>query len=167
MTTTIGRQRWKPGVSKSTLALTAGVSWFVAGLALDLTAWSWLSGTPAGRAVFPAAIGVACGILIHHFGFLRVADRNLQRILPMEGRRCLFSFIPWTSYLLVAVMILIGALLRSSPIPKYYLSALYSAIGTALMLSSIRYLRSGIRLARSSKASFTQAHPDSTNSQGE
>ncbi len=90
---------------------------------------------------FNLAIGFVLALLIHHFGFLRIVDRNLGRILPMEGRRCLFSFMPWKSYILVMVMMLGGFLLRHSILPKSYLALLYLAIGTALMLSSVRYLR--------------------------
>ncbi len=59
----------------------------------------------------------------------------------MEGTKCVFSFITWKSYVVVAVMVAMGALLRHSPIPKPYLSILYIGIGLALLLSSIRYLR--------------------------
>jgi hypothetical protein len=47
----------------------------------------------------------------------------------------------WKSYINVAVMVTMGALLRHSAIPKTYLSMLYIAIGLSLVLSSIRYLR--------------------------
>ena len=48
---------------------------------------------------------------------------------------------PWKSYILIITMILAGYLLRHSPIPKLYLAVLYTGIGTALILSSVRYLR--------------------------
>jgi hypothetical protein len=38
-------------------------------------------------------------------------------------------------------MIGMGAVLRLSPVPKAYLSVVYIAIGLALILSSVRYLR--------------------------
>ena len=59
----------------------------------------------------------------------------------MEGTKCVFSFMTWKSYVIVAVMVAMGALLRHSPIPKPYLAILYIGIGLALLLSSIRYLR--------------------------
>jgi hypothetical protein len=95
----------------------------------------------SGYAILACSVGFVCSLGIHHFGFLRIVDRNLDRILPMEGRRCIFSFMPWKSYLLILIMIAFGVLLRHSPIPKIYLSVLYVAIGTALILSSLRYLR--------------------------
>ena len=86
--------------------------------------------------------------LSHHFGFLRVVDKNLARILPMEGKRCLFSFMSWKSYLVVALMASMGMLLRHSPIPKHLLSVVYLAIGLALVLSSMRYLKVGSSIVR-------------------
>ncbi len=87
------------------------------------------------------AVGVFAALLIHHFGFLRVVDKNLSRILPMEGKRCVFSFMSWKSYLMVVLMMAMGMGLRHSPIPKPLLAVLYIGIGLALILSSIRYLR--------------------------
>jgi len=135
------KERWKPGVSKSVLLLIAGAVWMGVGIGLDLLAWSWLRREPTAPALLSAALGIAAALVIHHFGFLRIVDRNLGRIRPMEGRRCAFAFIPPKSYLLIAVMILMGVLLRRSPIPKLYLAPLYIGIGTALLLSSIRYWR--------------------------
>jgi hypothetical protein len=68
-------------------------------------------------------------------------DKNLGRILPMEEKRCVFSFLTWKSYIMVALMVALGVLLRHSPIPKPYLSMLYTGIGLALVLSSVRYIR--------------------------
>jgi len=59
----------------------------------------------------------------------------------MEGKKCAFSFMTWKSYMIVAVMVTMGTLLRHSAIPKTYLSILYIGIGLSLILSSIRYLR--------------------------
>jgi hypothetical protein len=59
----------------------------------------------------------------------------------MEGKRCIFAFISWKSYLLVVLMALLGVLLRHSSLPRQYLAIIYIGIGLALVLSSIRYLR--------------------------
>jgi len=134
-------ERWKPGVSRTWLLVIAGMLWICIGLLLDLMACSWLKSEAGNRAIISAVAGFMVALLIHHFGFLRVVDKNLDRILPMKGTRCLFSFISWRSYCLVAVMMLTGYLLRHSPLPKLYLAVIYSAIGTALILSSLRYLR--------------------------
>ncbi|RPJ79189.1 MAG: hypothetical protein EHJ94_08405 [Deltaproteobacteria bacterium] len=68
-------------------------------------------------------------------------DKNLGRILPMQGKKCIFSFMTWKSYVMVAVMFAMGVRLRHSSIPKPYLSFIYISIGMALILSSLRYLR--------------------------
>jgi hypothetical protein len=134
-------EKWKPGVPKSALLLIAGVMWIAVGIMLNSLAYSWLRTERGDYALIASVIGFVCSLFIHHFGFLRVVDRNLDRILPMEGRRCIFSFMPWKSYVLIIIMIVIGFALRHSPIPKLYLAVLYTGIGTALILSSVRYLR--------------------------
>ena len=134
-------EKWKPGVNKSILLLIAGIIWIGIGIMLDSMSLSWLRAEKLDSALLASVGGFVCALVIHHFGFLRIVDGNLGRILPMEGKRCVFSFMPWKSYLLIVMMILMGFLLRLSPIPKLYLAVLYSGIGTALILSSVRYLR--------------------------
>lgn len=134
-------EKWKPGVPKSALLLIAGTIWLGIGVMMDGLAYSWLRTENRGQALWVSAFGFVFALFIHHFGFLRLVDRNLGRILSMKGRRCVFSFMPWKSYFLVGAMIFLGFLLRHSSIPKLYLAVLYMAIGTALILSSVRYLR--------------------------
>jgi hypothetical protein len=134
-------ERYKPGVSKNSLLFIAGILWVMVGIMLNGMAYSWLRAERLGYALSAAAVGFVGSLFIHYFGFLRIVNRNIDRILPMEGKRCVFSFMPWKSYVLVAVMITLGVLLRHSPIPKLYLAVLYIGIGTALILSSVRYLR--------------------------
>jgi hypothetical protein len=137
--------RFKPSVSRRTLLLLAGLIWIGVGATLLSYGGGWLrEGHPAHTFTL-VAIGVFAALLIHHFGFLRVVDKNLGRILPMEGKRCVFSFMSWKSYLMVGLMMAMGFGLRHSPIPKHYLAVLYIGIGLALILSSIRYLRVVLR----------------------
>ena len=133
--------KWKPGVTKNTLLLIAGILWLGIGIILDVFSYSWLRTEGLTHAILVSIIGFICALVIHHFGFLRIVDKNLDRILPMEGRRCVFSFMPWRSYILIIIMVLLGFLLRHSPIQKLYLAVPYIGIGTALILSSVRYLR--------------------------
>ncbi len=135
------KEKWKPGVSRGVLLLIAGLMWIGIGIMLDGLSYSWLRAEKPDSALLALVGGFVCALIIHHFGFLRVADKNLGRILPMEGKKCVFSFMPWKSYILIIIMILMGFLLRLSPIPKLYLAVLYSGIGTALILSGVRYLR--------------------------
>ncbi len=123
------------------MILLAGLMWIAVGAMLLRLAYVWLAAEPVHFFRIFAAAGVAAALLIHHFGFLRIVDKNLGRILPMQGKKCVFAFMPWKSYLLVAGMAAMGAGLRHSSLPKPYLSVLYIGIGLALILSSIRYLR--------------------------
>ena len=133
--------RLKPSVSRRTLLLLAGLLWIGVGTMLVSLAAGWLRESHSRHLSMLVAIGVLAALLIHHFGFLKVVDKNLGRILPMKGKRCVFSFMSWKSYLLVGLMMAMGIGLRHSPIPRPYLAVLYVAIGLALILSSIRYLR--------------------------
>lgn len=133
--------KYMPAVSKVVLLFLAGMLWFCIGVMLLCMASSWLLvAEVANRALF-AGTGVILAICIHRFGFLRIVDKNLARILPVDEKRCLFAFMPLKSYLIIPIMIAMGAILRHSPLPKHYLSILYTGIGLALVLSSGRYAR--------------------------
>jgi hypothetical protein len=131
----------KPAVNKRVLLFLAGLMWLSVGTMLLYLSFSWLTASHAHGAFLLAGIGVMVALVVHHFGFLKIVDKNLGRILPMEGSKCVFAFMTWKSYIIVAIMVAMGTLLRQSPIPKPYLSIIYIGIGLALLLSSIRYLR--------------------------
>lgn len=133
--------RYKPAVTKNILVFLAGIVWTLVGIMLIGMAFSWLSGVPRPVAHLYEVAGLFSALLIHHFGFLKIAGKNLDRIRAMPGKQCLFAFIPWKSYLIIAVMVTMGAMLRHSAIPRQYLAVLYFSIGLALVLSSVRYLR--------------------------
>ncbi len=135
------KEKFKPAVEKPVLLLLAGALWIVVGTMLLTFSFHWIRALQDNFSFIYICAGVALALVIHHFGFLRVVDKNLKRILPMKGKKCLFSFMTWKSYVTVLIMIMMGVLLRHSPIPKSYLSVLYTGIGLALILSSLRYLR--------------------------
>ena len=130
----------RPAVGKRVLLYLAALMWICVGTMLLSFAYVWLQHLDLSESLVRVVAGVAIALIIHHFGFLKVVDKNLARILPMEGKRCLFSFMTWKSYLIVALMASMGMVLRHSPIPKNLLSVVYTAIGLALVLSSLRYL---------------------------
>jgi len=131
----------KPAVDKRMLLLLAGLMWLAVGIMLLWMAISWLNAFQVRGSFMFSGIGIIIALFVHHFGFLKIVDKNLNRLLPMEGKKCLFSFITWKSYLIIIVMTALGIALRHSPIPKPYLATLYIGIGLALVLSSVRYLR--------------------------
>jgi hypothetical protein len=134
-------RKFTPSVDKRVLVLLAGLMWCGVGVMLVRFAIVWLSplGFRGGGLYYAA--GFLAAMPIHHFGFLRIADKNLNRLMPLTDKRCIFSFMTWRSYLIVLVMVSMGIGLRHSSIPKQYLSILYNGIGLALFLSGIRYLR--------------------------
>lgn len=144
-------EKIKPAVDKNILIFLSFLMWFSVGTILLLFAYSWLRAFQAGSIYIFVLTGVCAALVIHHFGFLKIVDNNLGRILPLEGKKCLFSFMPWKSYIIIFVMVTAGTILRHSKIPKNYLSILYIGIGLSLILSSIRYLRFFLLQLRTSK----------------
>ncbi|MEJ2284160.1 MAG: hypothetical protein P8X85_11255 [Desulfobacterales bacterium] len=132
---------FKPAVTKSVLLLLAGFVWLCVGTMLLVFAHAWLADAPGTSAIMFFGFGVVLALLVHHLGFLKIVDKNIERILPMVEKKCLFSFITWKSYIIVMVMVALGTFLRHSAIPHRFLAILYTGIGLALILSSLRYLR--------------------------
>jgi di/tricarboxylate transporter len=128
-------------VHKNVLLFLAGIVWLLVGTMLLLFALLWLCRGPHIHDYVFAFVGIAAALLIHHLGFLKIVDKNVKRILPMDRKKSIFSFVPWKSYIIIAFMIALGALLRHSSIPKHYLAVVYISIGLALVLSSVRYFR--------------------------
>lgn len=138
-------EKYKPAVASNVLILLAGLAWGSVGAMLLVRAGLWLSRVPGSYAYLFEAVGAGGALLVHRFGFARIVDRNLARILPMKDKRCLFSFIPCRSYLIILVMIAMGVELRHSSFPKEYLAILYTTMGLALLLSGARYIRVFLR----------------------
>jgi hypothetical protein len=131
-------------VDKKILVFLAGLMWCGVGVMLLKLAVSWLTHFQ-GRFLYYLT-GFVIAMPVHHFGFLKIADRNLDRLMPISEKKCIFSFMTWRSYIIVVVMVLLGITMRHSGIPKNYLSVLYIGIGLALFLSGLRYFRFFINL---------------------
>jgi hypothetical protein len=133
--------KYKPAVTKIILMFLAGIVWIGVGTMLLIMAFSWIATASELDIYLDVGAGILLALLVHHFGFLRIVNKNLKRIRQMNGKRCLFAFISWKSYLTIVVMVAMGILLRHSMIPKKNLAILYIGIGLALILSSVRYIR--------------------------
>ena len=134
-------RKFTPRVDKRILVLMAGLMWCGVGVMLVRVAVSWLSLLAGKEQILCYTSGFIAAMPIHHFGFLKIADTNLNRLLPLTEKKCLFSFITWRSYIIILIMVSMGLALRHSSLPKQYLSILYNGIGLALFLSGIRYFR--------------------------
>ena len=126
-------------VDKKVLIIIAGSMWCAVGIMLITYAIIWLTLFNALISVIFGFAGIMAGLLIHNFGFSKLAGKNIHRLINLNERRSIFSFITLKSYLIIPVMIAIGILFRHSPIPKNYLSVLYNGIGIGLFLSGCSY----------------------------
>ncbi|MDD2598221.1 MAG: hypothetical protein PHO37_03200 [Kiritimatiellae bacterium] len=132
-------------VPKAVLLALAGGLWMCVSAMLLSLAGGWLRECSVSERFVFCGAGVTVALLIYHLAFVRIVEKNLKRILVGENQRCLFSFMPWSSYLVIPVMITLGVVLRHSSLPKRYLASLYIGVGLALLWSSMRYLRVFIR----------------------
>lgn len=140
--------KFDPAVDRRILIFLSGAAWSVVGAALCRLALGWLINLGSASAPFYGLGGVTLSLAIHHFGFLKIVDSNISRIMTMKKKVCIFAFQAWKSYLIIAVMIGIGIVLRHSPLPKQYLSVIYIGFGGAMVLSSIRYFTTFLTLIR-------------------
>lgn len=135
--------KFKPGVPKFILLLTAGIMWSSVGVYLMSLTSEWLSPVPTILVIIILVSGFLLGWSIYTFGFSKFANKNIQRINSIPSDRpCIFAFQEWTSYPLVAFMISLGIFLRVySPFPKTWLAAMYIGIGFSLFLASTHYYK--------------------------
>jgi hypothetical protein len=84
-------------------------------------------------------LGLILALIVYHFGFSRIARKNIDRLFQYPDKVCFFAFQAWRSYLIIAIMAALGAFLRHSSISRKYLAVVYLTIGGALVLSSLHY----------------------------
>jgi len=136
--------KYNPAVKKEYLLLPAGFMWMGVGIMLCVMAFRWLM---SSLQPLPFSVaGITTGIAVYRFGFVKIAQKNIDRIEALPGLRCFFSFMTFRSYLMVIVMMTLGISLRHSSIPREWLSVIYNGIGIGLALSSIRYFKSYLKL---------------------
>jgi fumarate reductase subunit D len=128
-----------PAVPKRWLLVIAGLMWSAVGLMLCRLAYRWLLGIDTRTGLLLGALGGVAAVAVYRFGFLKIARKNIDRVCRFSGKRCLFAFQAWKSYLIIALMIALGVLLRHSAIPRHLLAVIYETIGGALFLSSLHY----------------------------
>ncbi len=129
----------RPAVPKCLLITLAGLMWSTVGVMLCSMAYYWLKKV-AWLTAFPLGLsGIILSLAAYLFGFSGIALKNINRICLLPEKGCIFAFQAWKSYLIIVFMIALGIILRHSPIPKHYLAIVYTAIGGALLLSSLHY----------------------------
>jgi hypothetical protein len=132
----------KPTVNRKWLLVISGLMWSGVGIFLNILAFGWLNSLNNTQIILSILIGIMIGLVIARFGFGNIAKKNVNRILAYPKQACLFAFQEWKSYILIAVMMSSGILLRTTElIPKFILTPMYIGIGTALFLASFKYYR--------------------------
>lgn len=126
-------------MDKRLLIFLSGIVWSIVGIMLCRLAYHWLTDVEGIPILWPVLAGTLLALVIHHFMFLKLLYRNMERILSREGKVCIFAFQAWKSYGIIIVMIAMGMLLRHSSIPRQYLAVIYIGFGGAMLLSSLVY----------------------------
>lgn len=129
----------KPTLPKRWLLIVAGAMWSAVGIMLLNYAVTWLTLSFSIPAILLGMLGIILSVMVNRWGFSKIALKNIERILALNEKACLFSFQAWKSYLLILVMVSTGIFLRNSAIPKVYLAVVYTAIGGALIQASVKY----------------------------
>ncbi len=131
--------KFDPAVSKYWLLILAGIMWSGVGILLCSYAVTWLIVVPSFASLSLGIVGLAIAWVVYRNGFSKIAQKNINRIFQSADKVCLFSFQSWSGYVIIAVMMAVGILLKSSLLPKPYLAVLYTAIGGGLFFSSFLY----------------------------
>jgi hypothetical protein len=139
--------RLNPAIPQRFLFMLAGAAWTAAGLILVVRTIPWFGELPGIVDTLLVALSVAAAAAGHTFLFSRLVEKNVERILALPERVCLFAFTAWRGYAMIALMVTIGISLRSSPLPRYFLAVPYAAMGLILLAGSIRFFREYFQLA--------------------
>lgn len=132
----------KYGVSRSTLLITAGVVWLVAGLnilRIGIICWLgdgqyWLFKVCEASLVF---------LLFFAFIFQKLYNKHTRRISLKKGRNnCPFSFFDLRGWIIMVLMILMGITIRDLRLlPGSFIAVFYTGLSVALSATGIRFLR--------------------------
>ncbi len=123
----------KPGVNRRVHLFAAALLWTVVGIVLIVRGVRWID--PA-EIVWFVPVALVIGTMKSVFVLDKSARRGVERIIKMRDGTCLGAVYSWQTWILVAIMITSGILLRTVFEPGTYIGTLYCAIGWALLLSS-------------------------------
>ncbi|MBW2466680.1 MAG: hypothetical protein JRF02_05210 [Deltaproteobacteria bacterium] len=126
-------QRYKPGVSLRIHLLLGALIWTIVGFFLLSNG---LVLTYAAGHIWHGFSGLVLGTAKSFFILDRVARKNIIRIKEFEDKVCFGSVYSWKTWLLVAAMITLGRLLRTTVLSGEVVGLIYTAVGWALMISS-------------------------------
>lgn len=126
-------------VSRHTLMFTAGAVWTIAGaniLHIGITCWNgdpnnWMIKAGGATLVF---------FLFFCFIFQRLYKKHTKRISEKKGKHCPFSFFDTKSWLIMALMISLGVVIRTFHLLNDIAIAMfYTGLAVALIATGIRF----------------------------
>ena len=131
----------KPAASQWWHLLLASMMWSAVGLALLVFGARWLVQAEPPHLVPLIAAAVVAGVAKSRLMLDRVARRLVERILTRGEGRCIGGFLSLRTWLLVAVMVGGGSLLRGGSWSRTVVGLVYVAVGTALVLGARKLWR--------------------------
>ncbi len=126
----------KPAVPRKWLFFIAGTIWILVSILLSVRAYIWLAELETSQIILNFIAGLILTLIFYFSGFIKVVKRNIERIDTLPQSVCIFAFTAWKGYIMIAIMVTLGVLLRNSYLPKLYLAVLYISMGGSLMLGS-------------------------------
>jgi hypothetical protein len=129
-------------VHKNNLLLFTGSVWFIASMILLLRAYSWVEMVSRDQLVVSGIVAIILAMVKIHFVFRKLTMQNIQRIITIKEKAVsLLHFHLIKDQILIILMIVLGIILRNSPIHKSYLLPVYTGIGIAMFYSSVLYIK--------------------------
>lgn len=122
------------------LAFVAGIVWLIAGFnvcRIGIATWHSVASTSL---VMIAGCGGTLALFANMF--VKMLFKNVRRIRRIETKkRRMWNIMPLKSYIIMAVMITFGVVLRRCAlIPPAFIAAFYVGLGAALMLAGVIYI---------------------------
>jgi len=116
----------------------SSVLWTVPSFILLRNALVWSADLDTGT--FSLGVVLAsCGILLGYLlWFKRIVVANINRIRSLPERTKLWHISSSRGYAILALMVLMGGILRGSDFPRIYLAGPYALMGGCLLLGSIQ-----------------------------
>ncbi len=133
-------RRWlelhKPTAGARSQLFLAEMMWTVVGSVLLGLGLHWVVGRYQGLGWAYAAPFLLLGLVKSRFVLDRVARRTIHRIRTRGDDHCVGGFFSPVSWALIVGMMILGQVLRASPLPRADVGFLYVTVGSALLLSS-------------------------------
>lgn len=125
--------KFKPGVSRSIHLFLAPFFWSVAGSVLMIRGLSWFGGRPDFLVI---VLFLALGSLKSYFILDKSIARSIHRIENLREGSCIGAVYSWKMWVFIAMMMLLGVVLRHVMQPGAVVGFIYAAVGFSLICSS-------------------------------